>query len=378
MIVEIASRPAIVTVSLCAVLVCAWIVFIGPKNPPGDRRVSNVALSRSGRLLAAGTAQGKVAVWDQAHPGGPEQITFRHGSLNDLHFSPDEHVLAIASEDLGMYAPEASAAPRFLRSDHANYGSARFSLDGQDLLVIETIDAHSGAVRLKMCCSSIIPFTATPFSLLMGKKWLTIDWFHITMKLTVLQQQIKGWQEERPETGADVSKRVESVKHLVWHGNTEEWIELALLPQFLFDSLGGGMQVGPNGLRIHGIGDGHHILQQPHHSRELIKDAHFVSRYSISGLVGPLSHAFIGRNVLGRLVNIFMRRDCSIGVGRQDVLDSGCHVADPAQTEQGRGRAARCSCLDGCVLRDNALGTGGALSLTSVPRTGSDGTGTPL
>jgi hypothetical protein len=25
-----------------------------------------------------------------------------------------------------------------------------------------------------------------------------IEWFHITMKLTVLQQQIKGWQEEGP------------------------------------------------------------------------------------------------------------------------------------------------------------------------------------
>ena len=52
-----------------------------------------------------------------------------------------------------------------------------------------------------------------------------IDWFHITMKLTVLQQQLQGWQEERPETGADVSQRVESVKHLVWHGNTEEALE---------------------------------------------------------------------------------------------------------------------------------------------------------
>ena len=30
-----------------------------------------------------------------------------------------------------------------------------------------------------------------------------------------------------------------------------------------------------------------------------------------------------------------MRRDCSIGVGHQDVLDSGCHVADRAQAEQG-------------------------------------------
>jgi hypothetical protein len=32
-------------------------------------------------------------------------------------------------------------------------------------------------------------------------------------------------QEERPETGAEVSKRLESLKHLLWHGNTEETLE---------------------------------------------------------------------------------------------------------------------------------------------------------
>jgi hypothetical protein len=52
-----------------------------------------------------------------------------------------------------------------------------------------------------------------------------IDWFHITMRLTVLQQQTKALQEERPETGADVSKQLESAKHLLWHGNTEEALE---------------------------------------------------------------------------------------------------------------------------------------------------------
>lgn len=52
-----------------------------------------------------------------------------------------------------------------------------------------------------------------------------IDWFHITMRLTVLQQQRKAMQEERPDTGADVSKRLESVKHLLWHGNAEEALE---------------------------------------------------------------------------------------------------------------------------------------------------------
>jgi hypothetical protein len=41
-----------------------------------------------------------------------------------------------------------------------------------------------------------------------------IDWFHITMRLTVLQQQTK-LQEARPQTGAEVSKQLESVKHLL-------------------------------------------------------------------------------------------------------------------------------------------------------------------
>ncbi len=51
--------------------------------------------------------------------------------------------------------------PGLVRSDRKNYGSVRFSRDGQILLVItgngfiETIDAHSGALRLKICCSSI-------------------------------------------------------------------------------------------------------------------------------------------------------------------------------------------------------------------------------
>jgi hypothetical protein len=32
----------------------------------------------------------------------------------------------------------------------------------------------------------------------------------------VLQQHTKALQEERPETGPDVSKRLASVKHLLW------------------------------------------------------------------------------------------------------------------------------------------------------------------
>jgi len=52
-----------------------------------------------------------------------------------------------------------------------------------------------------------------------------IDWFHITMRLTVLQQQTKALQEERLQTGAAASKQVQSIKNLLWHGNAEEALE---------------------------------------------------------------------------------------------------------------------------------------------------------
>jgi hypothetical protein len=52
-----------------------------------------------------------------------------------------------------------------------------------------------------------------------------IDWFHITMRLTVLQQQTKALEEARPETGASVSRQLESAKHLLWHGNVEAALE---------------------------------------------------------------------------------------------------------------------------------------------------------
>jgi hypothetical protein len=49
-----------------------------------------------------------------------------------------------------------------------------------------------------------------------------IDGLHMTMLGTVLPQQTNALQEERPETGADVWKRWNRGKHLLWHGNTLE------------------------------------------------------------------------------------------------------------------------------------------------------------
>ena len=52
-----------------------------------------------------------------------------------------------------------------------------------------------------------------------------IDWFHITMRLTVLQQQTKSLQAEAARGGIEVSKRIDSVKHLLWHGNVAEALD---------------------------------------------------------------------------------------------------------------------------------------------------------
>jgi len=161
MTTETPRRTVLIALSLSAIFLCVWTVFIGSRSRPIERRVSNVALSRTGKWLASGTSQGKITVWDQGSGTASRQIDFPHGSLNDLQFSPDEHLLVIASKDLGTYAPEKSDGPRLLRSDERNYGTVRFSRDGQTVLVItgtgviETIDTHSGATRLKVCCSTI-------------------------------------------------------------------------------------------------------------------------------------------------------------------------------------------------------------------------------
>jgi hypothetical protein len=52
-----------------------------------------------------------------------------------------------------------------------------------------------------------------------------IDWFHITMRLTVLQQQAKALQADRPDDGSAASKQIESIKHLLWDGNVDEALD---------------------------------------------------------------------------------------------------------------------------------------------------------
>ena len=52
-----------------------------------------------------------------------------------------------------------------------------------------------------------------------------LDWFHVTMRLTVMNQQTKGVAEENSALGTDIAKLLESVKHYLWHGNVDAALE---------------------------------------------------------------------------------------------------------------------------------------------------------
>lgn len=52
-----------------------------------------------------------------------------------------------------------------------------------------------------------------------------LDWFHITMRLTVLMQYAKGLRVSDPETGSKVSALLESSKRYLWHGNVVAALE---------------------------------------------------------------------------------------------------------------------------------------------------------
>ncbi len=53
-----------------------------------------------------------------------------------------------------------------------------------------------------------------------------LDWFHITMRLTVLSQFAKGMCHTDPESGDELLKMLDSVKWYLWHGNAEKALEL--------------------------------------------------------------------------------------------------------------------------------------------------------
>jgi hypothetical protein len=52
-----------------------------------------------------------------------------------------------------------------------------------------------------------------------------LDWFHVTMRFTVLNQFAQGFIKSDPKEGEEVKKNLESAKWHLWHGNVEETLE---------------------------------------------------------------------------------------------------------------------------------------------------------
>jgi Plasmid pRiA4b ORF-3-like protein len=46
-----------------------------------------------------------------------------------------------------------------------------------------------------------------------------LDWFHVCMRLTVMNQMTKGFGPEESESRAGALKQLESIKWRLWHGN---------------------------------------------------------------------------------------------------------------------------------------------------------------
>jgi hypothetical protein len=53
-----------------------------------------------------------------------------------------------------------------------------------------------------------------------------LDWFHITMRVTVLNQFAKGLIHSDPTSGKELETNLESTKWYLWHGNIEKALDL--------------------------------------------------------------------------------------------------------------------------------------------------------
>ena len=52
-----------------------------------------------------------------------------------------------------------------------------------------------------------------------------LDWFHITMRITVLNQFAKGLIHSDPKSGKELEKHLESTKWYLWHGNVKKALD---------------------------------------------------------------------------------------------------------------------------------------------------------
>ncbi len=49
-----------------------------------------------------------------------------------------------------------------------------------------------------------------------------LDWFHITMRITAMQQYVKGLAHHNPDDAEALSRRLRQIKGFLWHGNLHD------------------------------------------------------------------------------------------------------------------------------------------------------------
>ena len=98
------STIAVVLAAVCSG--AAYWMLSQPADLLAPRRIVRVAVSKSGRWIAAGAASGWIEIIDQSQPDSPQRFRGGSGALRDLRFSSDEKWLVVANDKLSHHAVE--------------------------------------------------------------------------------------------------------------------------------------------------------------------------------------------------------------------------------------------------------------------------------
>ncbi len=99
------SRHLPFAVVVLAILSGLWFwKWLEPDDPEAQYRIVRVAVSKSSRWIAVGSASGWIGIIDQTHPDGPQRFRGGKGALRDLRFSKDEQWLIVTNREKAKHA----------------------------------------------------------------------------------------------------------------------------------------------------------------------------------------------------------------------------------------------------------------------------------